>query len=235
MTLALLLGGCGDDAPSVPADPYPTVTPSTAADDVTPDGSEASTAADSSTSTTTTAAPATGTTVTAQDIESDDGTTGSYELTLSDDGQLCFEASLSNDDPDVALGLGTGISECADDDYELTALENTLLVSVGAVDGNKRYGYVWGAASPAVSTLRITFDEGEPVPVEVHDARLDVGVFAIVVDTVGRGTAQTLEGLDEVGNVVATESVRSFLRAGAGYPEVAPPVVPSTTYPTTGG
>lgn len=228
--LVVLAGGCGDDgAPD--ADPSSSTEPGAATESVP---SASSTPPPTSESTTTTAAP-TSTILISGEIDSEDGTTGTYELSLTVDDLLCFEARLGNDDPDLALGLGTGVSECVGDDGPFTALDDALLASVGSVDGGGRYGYVWGRASAEVTDLVLVSEDAStlPVPLETTEG---IGVFAIVVDTAVTADVATLDALGADGTLVASQNIRAFLRTGPTYPEVGPPEsAPPPTYPATGG
>jgi hypothetical protein len=245
IAFTLLLAACGSDSDDASPD-YPTVdnSTSTAPAVITGDDVTTSTTApvdDTSlpepTSTTipsaTTAAPAVEGTITTGSVTSAAGTTVSWELS-GDAGELCFNADITNADPAVAELLGDGVADCLRPDGGIDEMDDAMSVSVGVVDGERTFGYLWGRVAPEIIALTIEHSDGSQTIIDLFDGPGVAQVFAIVVDTtVGPGVTS----IDAVSGtqIEDSEEIRVFLRAGPTYPVTPSTTLPTDQYPTVGG
>lgn len=208
-------------------------------DDTQPlDRTSTTSSASSSTSSTTTNT-GTSTSTTAGPVNDGDGTlvdttlrgdevTVSYQLRL--EGPLCFRADIDTSNPTLAATFVDGVEDCLEDP---TPLSEPLNATVGALDADQLFGYVWGRATTDVAGLELRFADGSTLAVDLVDTDRGVRAFAIVLDTRNGPAAESLHAVDADGVELANVSVANFLRAGPTYPTVPPSTVPPPTYPTS--
>lgn len=161
--------------------------------------------------------------------------TAAWNLVADDAGEveLCFDAALSHPDPAVEATLGVGVSECLQPEGGIAAMEESLSVSVGVVDGERTFGYLWGRVAPEVDTLTIEHLDGSQTEIDLTEGPGGLGVFAVVLDTTTIPPVDTLDAATGT-TVEHSEPILNFLRSGPTYPTTAPTPPPSTTelYPT---
>lgn len=204
-TLAMLLAACSDDGRgSPPAEPTGTDATTTPTDSASTDATVIDTSF------------------------TRDGTTVAYRLAL--DGALCFSAEIDSTDPTLDATFADTVDECLED---LVPLRDPITATVGALDGNRQFGYVWGRVTNEATRLEFRFADGSTVDVDPVATDLGLRVFAAVLDTRGLAEVETLAAVGPAGTVLGSVSVRDFLRAGPTYPTVAPSTVPPPTYPTS--
>ena len=182
---------------------------------------------------TTAATPSTTGTITTGSVTSAAGTTVSWELTGTPT-ELCFNADLTNADPAIAELLGDGVADCLRPDGGIDEMDDAMSVSIGVVDGERVFGYLWGRVDPEIVALTIEHSDGSQTVIDLFDGPGVTQVFAIVVDTtVGPGA----ESIDAVSGtqIEDSEAIGVFLRAGPTYPVVPTTTLPAEQYPTTGG
>ena len=154
--------------------------------------------------------------------------------TLVRDGStLCFSAEVTVDSAESPTGIGNGVQDCLDD-IALTDFDGTMSVSTGTIDGQQRFGYVWGRTTTAVAELSMRFEDGETRVVPVHISG-DLKLFVAVVDTSTHAAdVSTLDAIGADGATLDSAPIRAFLRAGPTYPVVTPITLPPVTYPSVG-
>jgi hypothetical protein len=247
--LALALAACGSDSDDAAdtaevidvttstVEPADTPPETTAADSDPTDAGPTSSPTTSTTATstvpatTTTSRPFVSGTITTGTVSDATGTTVAWALTGAP-GELCFDAELNNAAPTDTGPLGAGVSDCLRPAGGLDDMDGALSVSVGVVDGDRTFGYLWGRVDATIVSLSIEHVDGSQTIVDLFDGPSGTRVFAIVVDTT---EGPPIESLDAVSGtqIEASQSIRVFLRSGPTYP-----VTPSTTttpvdlYPT---
>ena len=240
--VALLAASCGDDDGSDDSSPTELTSSTTTtppSDEESPPSTTVSAADPESNGETT---PVDSTTTDPQATQSSDGSAGSvtsadnttatWSLT-STEGELCFEASVSNPDPAEADVLGAGVSDCLTPDGGLDAMDGEgLSVSVGVLDGERTFGYLWGRVAREVISLTIEHTDGSQTSIELIDGPTDVQLFAVVVDTTTLAPVETLDAVSGT-QIEGSAPIRDFLQAGPTYPTVPPVTVPDAElYPT---
>lgn len=226
LACALIVAACGSDGDTDDETTDDTTTTSAAVDDAT-------TTAPTTTSATTTSEPTepVGGVIAEGTVTTTEGLTSEWTLTATDTS-LCFEATLTHDDPDVAASAGSGIADCLEPDGGLDDMETGLSVDVGTVDGEKTIGFLWGRVAPDVISLTIEHGDGTQTPIDILEGPTEVQLFAYVVDV---STIPPVIDLDAVSGtqIEGSAPIRDFLRAGPTYPVVTtPPTTTSPDYPT---
>jgi len=244
--LTLALAACGADSDD-PTD-EDTIDPTTAAEPAdtpqeptttaaAPDpGDPATTSTTGPTAPTVTPAPQTPFvrgTITTGSVSNSAGATVEWAL-AGDTGELCFGAELSTTDPTAAAALGDGVSDCLRPDGGLDDIDGALSVSVGVVDGERTFGYLWGRVDATIISLSIEHTDGSQTIIDLFDGPSDTRVFAIVVDTTAGPPVESIDAVSGT-QIEASQPIRSFLRSGPTYPVTAPTTTtPIDLYPTVG-
>jgi hypothetical protein len=249
--LALVLAACGSDsgdsdntadadaidAATTTAAPVDTAPETAAADSGPTDAGLTSTPTTSTTATstvpatTTTSRPFVSGTITTGTVSDAAGTTVAWALTGAP-GELCFDAELNNAAPTDTDPLGAGVSDCLRPAGGIDDLDGALSVSIGVVDGDRTFGYLWGRVDATIVSLSIEHVDGSQTIVDVFDGPSGSRVFAVVIDTTKGPPVESLDAVSGT-QIEASQPIRVFLRSGPTYP-----VTPSTTttpvdlYPT---
>ena len=241
--LALLLSACGSDSDD-PTGGAAIETATTEAEPAEPRATTATEAPDpgdpDTTSTTvptaspvTPATPLVGSTITTGSVTNTGGATVAWALT-GDSGELCFSAELSTTDPTEAEALGNGVSDCLRPDGGLDDIDGALSVSVGVVDGERTFGYLWGRVDATIISLSIEHTDGSQTVIDLFDGPSGTRVFAIVVDTAAGPPVESIDAVSGT-QIEASQPIRAFLRSGPTYPITTPTTTtPIDLYPTVG-
>ncbi len=157
-------------------------------------------------------------------------------VTLAHEGEtLCFSTELTVEPAETAGGAADVGQECLEAESDLADFDGPMSVSVGGIDGEGRFGYVWGRAIDAVARLSIVFEDGKTRTVPVQ-ASGDLNIFVALIDTATQDSdVSTLDALGLYGATIDSVNIRGFLRSGPTYPVVVATTSLPPTYPTISG
>lgn len=240
--LASAFGSDGDDSSGTAdtSDESTTTSATGATSETSNDADNDGTTSSSTTSTTvvgetttTTEAPTDGAGVLAEgSVTTNGGLTSNWSLTATATS-LCFVADLTHPDADIAAAAGDGVSDCLEPVGGLDSMSSGLSVDVGAVDGERTIGFLWGRVAPEVIGLTIEHVDGSQTPIEILQGATEVGVFAFVVEIASIAEVQDLDAVSGT-QIEGSAPIRDFLRAGPTYPVTTPPsTTPPPDYPVS--